>query len=133
MNSSGKNFRRVLSDRSGKKRQSEYASPKNTFFFGVVKNIDDDLGSRRVKARIDGVDDSTPTSQENTLEWCIPLMPPFFHCLPKVGETIIIFLRNPWNGSLGRYYFGPIMSRDATDEQPYDEMIDGFDLNRKNK
>jgi len=109
----------------------EYALPTKTIFFGTVVENEDPKGSRRIKVRIDLIDDDIIETKD--LKWCIPVLPPFIHFIPKIGESVLIMLQNPWTNSVGRFYVGPIMSRDETDMQSKQEMYDGFDIKNVRK
>jgi len=95
---------------------------------GKVINIDDPKDSKRIQVRIPVIDDLL---DDEKLPWCISTMPNFFYCLPQVDEYVIILLSNPWIDFSGRFYFGPIMTGDNTDEQSFEDVSDEFGFIKK--
>lgn len=87
-----------------------------------VINIDDPINSKRIKARIDGVDDALV---DGNLPWCVSLTPNFFYWVPQVGEYVAIIMVNPWNKNWSRFYFGPIQSGNFG-EQSYSDVVKQF-------
>lgn len=101
------------------------ANSKNVFYNAVVVNIDDPLESKRIKCRIESIDRNVP---DNKLDWCISLNPSFLFSIPIVGEMVIVFLQNPWDGTSGRYYLGPIASGHLGNYEPFNETKNKLEI-----
>lgn len=78
------------------------------FYYGKVVSNNDELGANRIKVRVKGVDDGV--SSDN-LPFSFPLIQKFVHIIPKVGETVLIFLPDMKNPNIDRMYVGPIISQ----------------------
>ena len=63
-----------------------------------------------IRCSISGNDFDTPEKDKTKLANCFPLMPKFGAPIPKVGESVIIFLTNPNDKYTDRFYIGPIIS-----------------------
>lgn len=113
-----KTLQRVLSRNT--QTNAEPAVVTRSFYEAKVIRIDDPLNSKRIKARIEGIDSGI---LDEDLPWCQSLYPPFLYFLPQIDEMVLIFLQNPWNRVLGRFYLGPIMTGDYTDKETYSEAI----------
>ncbi len=90
---------------------------------GVVCSIDDPKGLGRIKVKIPGNsttlgDGETPISE---LPWCYPLTSKFLMTVPKVNETVFVFIFNKQNAYQDRLYLGPIIS--TLDKLNYDPSI----------
>lgn len=105
--------------------EGSVSSPANVTqisYHAKVVDIEDPKNSRRIKARIPGVDDG---KTDGDLPWCISSTPGFLFWLPQAGEHVIIMLSNPWNTNVGRLYFGPIQTGNNTDNISFEQtMID---------
>jgi len=106
-------------------RSKPPATETKIFLSAVVVDVEDPKNSRRIRVKIPGIEDN---KQINQLPWCVCMMPPFFFCLPKVGEHVLLFLQNPWTLIKGRYWVGPIMSKNETDEQTLEEMAKDLNI-----
>jgi len=47
----------------------------------------------------------------DSLPWATPLIPKFYSCYPKVGETVQLFLMEKTNSKIDRVYVGPVISQ----------------------
>jgi len=63
-----------------------------------------------IRCYIAGNEFDTPEKDTTKLPNCFPLMPKFGAVIPKVGESVIIFLTNPDDKYTDRFYIGPITS-----------------------
>jgi hypothetical protein len=80
----------------------------NIFYWGEVVSVTDPYDANRIKARIKGIDDK---KSDEELPFAFPMMQRFLHIVPKVGETVIIFVPNKNNIEVDRMYIGPIISQ----------------------
>ena len=87
----------------------------------VVDN-EDPKNSKRVRARIEGIDDATP---DGKLPWCISSLPNFYFCVPQVGEHVVLYMMNPWNKDHTRLYMGPLQTGNFG-EQAYSGTMKEF-------
>ena len=78
------------------------------YYYGNVVSNFDEVGANRIKVRIKGVDDAL--SNED-LSYAFPMLQKFFHVIPKVGETVLIFIPDIKNPFIDRLYLGPIISQ----------------------
>lgn len=78
------------------------------FHFAVVESTNDPFDGSRIRARIKGIDDARTTTG---LPFAFPMLQKFFHAVPRVGETVMIFTPDPKNTSVDRVYMGPIISQ----------------------
>lgn len=78
------------------------------FYYGVVVSNIDELSANRVKVRIVGVDDHI---SDVDLDYAFPMLQKFVHIVPKVGETVLIFIPDARNTNIDRLYVGPIISQ----------------------
>ena len=78
------------------------------FYFAVVESTNDQSDGGRIKARIKGVDDVKTTAK---LPNAFPMLQKFFHVVPRIGETVMIFVPDPKNVDTDRVYLGPIISQ----------------------
>jgi hypothetical protein len=78
------------------------------FYYGTVISNFDELGANRIKVRILGIDDSVTDSE---LSFAFPMIQKFFHVVPKIGETVMIFIPDVRNPFIDRLYLGPIISQ----------------------
>lgn len=78
------------------------------FHYATVESTNDPFDGNRVKARIKGIDDSKSLED---LPFAFPMVQKFFHSVPKIGETVMIFTPDPRNVSTDRVYVGPIISQ----------------------
>lgn len=87
---------------------------RNIFFGEVVEN-EDIYETRVIKVRIEGIDKGI---SNDDLPECFPLLPPFFHFIPKVGERVAIILDRHFNTEISnnvskRYYLSNSLSEPA--------------------
>jgi hypothetical protein len=85
----------------------------------VIDNVDPKF-ARRIKVRIEGMDDGVP---DVDLPWCNTLTPSFFFYIPQPGEYVIISLMNSWNKHASRMYFGPFQIGDVAGQTYRDYML----------
>jgi hypothetical protein len=78
------------------------------FYYGTVVSNNDELGANRIIVRIIGIDDTTAL---NELPYAFPMVQKFFHVVPKVGESVLVFIPNVINPYIDRLYIGPIISQ----------------------
>ena len=78
------------------------------YYYGRVTSNYDELGANRIKVRISGVDDSIIDAN---LSYSFPMLQKFFHVIPKVGETVLVFIPDVKNPFIDRLYLGPIISQ----------------------
>jgi len=78
------------------------------FHFAIVESTNDPFEGGRIKARIKGVDDSKTTGN---LPFSFPMLQKFFHVVPRIGETVMVFTPDPKNTNVDRVYVGPIISQ----------------------
>jgi len=78
------------------------------FYYGRVISNYDEVGANRIKVRITGVDD---TIVDSDLSYAFPMLQKFFHVIPKIGETVMIFIPDVKNPFIDRMYLGPIISQ----------------------
>ena len=103
----------------------DYAT--NTFFHGVVVDIDDPEEHGRVKVRILSQDSKV---LDEYVDWCIGLNVSCIFMLPMIGEHVVVFLRNPWTKQKGRFYIGPIRSGDVAQFESMAETINKLGLDK---
>jgi len=99
-------------------------------YHAKVVSVEDPWNCKRIKVRIDGVDNSF---RDKELAWCIPFMSSFFHCLPLVGEHVLCFCKNPWNKAFDRFWIGPILTGDNTETETYESSMNELGLTVRNK
>lgn len=94
----------------GKLLNNNSAIPQNTrsIYYGEVISIDDEFDSSRIKVRIPDVD---KTIGNDDLVYCYPLMPRFFHILPKIGEVVRIFIEDVRMPQRSRFWLGSVISQ----------------------
>lgn len=107
-----KAFGRMLDEQSNSRTNS--ANVTNIAYHGKVVDIDDPENSKRIRVRIEGVDD---ISLDDELPWSVSLMPNFFYCLPQVGEHVVIMFMNPWNFGSTRLYMGPLQTKNEGEQK----------------
>ena len=78
------------------------------FYYGKVISNQDRLGANRIQVRIIGVDDAVTS---NDLPYAFPMVQKYVHIIPKVGETVLIFIPDTKNPNIDRMYVGPIISQ----------------------
>jgi len=78
------------------------------FYFATVESTNDPFDGSRIKARIKGVDDSKSSTE---IPFAFPMIQKFFHSVPRIGETVMIFTPDPKNPNVDRVYVGPIISQ----------------------
>ena len=103
--------------------QDPFATVGKIMYNGEVVEVFND--TKLIRVRIPGIDNKLTLDKIPT---CIPLLPSFIYCLPKVGEHVMVILQNPWSTHVGRYYIGPIFSDDVTDNESYEESVKGLGL-----
>lgn len=88
--------------------QPRTAGSGKIFHYAIVESVDDPSEGNRIIARIKGIDDAKRTSN---IPYSFPLLQKFFHVVPKVGETVMVFVPDLNNPSVDRMYVGPIISQ----------------------
>lgn len=78
------------------------------FYYAKVVSNQDLLGASRIQARIIGVDDAVALKD---IPYAFPMVQKALHVIPKVGETVLIFLPDLKNPNIDRMYIGPIISQ----------------------
>jgi hypothetical protein len=61
-----------------------------------------------IKVRIQGLDN---ISADNDLPYAYPMLPKYFHILPKVGEMVRIFIENMKYPERSRFWMGSVISQ----------------------
>lgn len=100
-------FGRMLDDHESTRASA--ANTTNIAFHGLVVSNEDPEKLKRIKVRIDGIDEGFA---DNELPWCVSTLPDFFHHIPQVGECVFIMMMNPWNKSYARLYLGTLQLGD---------------------
>lgn len=75
----------------------------------VISNIDE-IDGAILKVRVQGIDDKYNVTNED-LPNCYPLLPKFFHVIPKVGEVVRVLLTDINRPNTLRYWMGPVISQ----------------------
>lgn len=75
-----------------------------------VLSVDDNYKGNRIKVKISPFDNVYKSVDD--LPYCFPLLPKMFHVLPKVNETVLVFLQNNESATSQRFYIGPVISQD---------------------
>lgn len=91
----------------------------DTIYFAEVIDIDDPIKSNRIKVKLFGENIKVFGNKH----WCIDANSPFIRITPKVGELVLVFMRNPWSESSIRFWMGPIMTGINTDEEFIGETL----------
>lgn len=78
------------------------------FYWATVESNDDDFDGGRIKARIKKVDDGKTLKE---LPYAFPLIQKFMHSVPKVGETVMVFMPDVSNPNVDRMFVGPLISQ----------------------
>lgn len=78
------------------------------FYYGKVVSNQDELGANRIKVRILGVDDA---SSLNELPYAFPMIQKQLHVVPKINETVLVFIPDVKNPNIDRMYIGPLISQ----------------------
>lgn len=78
------------------------------YYYGKVVSNYDEVGGNRIRVRINGVDDAL---KDSDLAYAFPMLQKFFHIVPKVGETVMIFIPDVKNPFIDRLYLGPLISQ----------------------
>ncbi len=81
---------------------------KTLIVIGRVVSISDEFDGGRIKARVEGVDD---TNSDSELPYSFPLIPKHLNIMPKVGESVLIFKSSLENDKENRLWVGPIISQ----------------------
>ena len=109
---------RILSEKNSVRGKGSATATKISYFAKVIDNVDP-LNLKRIKVRIEGIDDGVVNGD---LPWCISMMPNFYFWIPQKDEAVGIILMNPWNNAYARLYFGPIQLGDETEQSYVDAM-----------
>lgn len=74
---------------------------------GTVMSVNDNMDGGRIKVKL--TEDKATTIAD--LPDAFPLNPKMFHCVPKVGEGVLVITSQLGNGMSQRYYIGPVISQ----------------------
>lgn len=74
------------------------------YYGKVVSNIDD-KEAKRIKVRIDGLDDALT---DDKLPYSFPILPKNISVLPKINELVIVMIADMGNSTQDRFYFGSL-------------------------
>lgn len=80
----------------------------SNFDYGVVVDNNDPTGARRIKVRINVIDDGV---SDEDLMWVFPMIPKLVNIKPKKNEVVIIFYKSNNDTRNDRFYIGPIISQ----------------------
>lgn len=83
-------------------------SVTRTIYYGEVVDITDPTDGGQIKVKIPDLDNKTGNAD---LPWCYPMLPKFFHVLPKVGEMVRVFIEDIKYPQRSRYWMGSIISQ----------------------
>jgi hypothetical protein len=87
------------------------------FSQGVVVDITDEFDGMRIRVRIPNIDNKIENAD---LPYVFPMLPKFFYILPKIGESVNVFIPNPNKPYNNRYWMGSIISQFQTlSNDPY--------------
>lgn len=101
------NKRKISYDKSFENK--DFNSNLNRFiYWGEVVSVNDEYKGGSIKVRIPELDNLI--SDENLAD-AYPLLPKFFHVLPKKGEIVRIFLENTKYPQRGRLWIGSVISQ----------------------
>lgn len=101
----------------GGKNEADFTPTPDSIFTGKVVSTSDEYDGNRIKVRIKGLDDKTGDSE---LPYAFPLLPKFLNVLPKIGESVFIFLLKQENKYQNRLWLGPIISQpQKLDKDPH--------------
>ena len=101
------NKRKISYDKSFENK--DFNSNLNRFiYWGEVISVNDEYKGGSIKVRIPELDNLI--SDENLAD-AYPLLPKFFHVLPKKGEIVRIFLENTKYPQRGRLWIGSVISQ----------------------
>lgn len=95
-------YKTVYSKDSNKISESRY------IYWGEVVSVNDKYGGGSLKVRIPELDNNI---EDINLSDCYPLLPKYFHILPKKGEIVRIFIENNKYPQRGRLWIGSIISQ----------------------
>lgn len=79
-----------------------------TIFYGEVVDITDPTDGGNIKVKIPDLDNKTANTD---LVWCYPLLPKFFHVIPKIGEYVRVFIEDIRYPQRSRYWMGSVISQ----------------------
>ena len=90
-------------------KQTDTTIPvSRTIFYGEVVDITDPTDGNNIKVKIPDLDNKIANED---LVWCYPLLPKFFHILPKVGEYVRVFIEDVRYPQRSRYWMGSVISQ----------------------
>lgn len=101
--------RQDITSSSNGKIKKETTIIHNILHGVVISNVDE-KGMSRLKIRVRGVDDKHNISN-NELPYCYPLLPKFFHLIPKVNEIVKVLISDIERPYSLRYWMGPVISQ----------------------
>lgn len=95
---------------------SSIKETSRTIYYGEVISIDDPTQGGRIKVLIQDLDNAItkyalPAEKAANLPWAYPLLPKFFHLMPKVGEIVRIFIEDIKYSQRGRFWMGSVISQ----------------------
>lgn len=77
-------------------------------YYGEVMSTDDSTDGGRIIVRILDLDSNIAN---NSLPWCYPLLPKFFHLYPMVGEMVRVFIEDIRSPQRSRFWIGSVISQ----------------------
>lgn len=91
------------------KKNKEIPLVHNILYGRVISNIDENqMGRLKVKVR--GIDDKYNLS-DSDLPYCYPLLPKFFHVIPKENEIVKVLISDINRPFSLRHWIGPVISQ----------------------
>jgi hypothetical protein len=82
----------------------------HNILYGYVISNDDENEMGRIKVRVRGIDDKYNVS-DNDLPLCYPILPKFFHVIPKKNEIVKVLISDINRPFSLRYWIGPVISQ----------------------
>lgn len=104
-----KTTREDISSSSNGKKNNEIPLVHNVLYGRVISNEDENqMGRLIVKVR--GIDDKYNIS-DSDLPYCYPLLPKFFHVIPKQNEIVKVIISDINRPFSLRHWMGPVISQ----------------------
>jgi hypothetical protein len=89
-------------------RNEEKLSLNRSIYWGEVIDNDDKIDGGGLKVRVNTLDNNIKNAE---LPFAYPLLPKFFHIIPKVGELVRVFIEDTKYPQRSRYWMGSIISQ----------------------
>lgn len=94
---------------SNGKRNKEIPLTHNIHFGEVISVVDEnEMG--RIRVKVFGIDDKS-SKQNSEIPYCYPLLPKFFHIIPKQYEIVKVLISDLNRPNTLRYWIGPVISQ----------------------